>query len=197
MIVCTCGPSPDSWLCCRSDLFTCVRSILDLLLQWTTSLRWDARTAKPASITSVSPTWSSRGVSAKLWVSLKQSADQKRCRDFLLLVWAFVMWVSPPLASGFQKSLQFSSVQQSAERHHLTAAPLLWVRHVHFAQIKPVFLTRWDLTNLSWLFDWQHRQTAPTLCSRPWESVWSWPTRSERKVQRRRKMWVCPLKFRI
>lgn len=33
MIVCTCGPSPDSRLCCRSALFKCVRSILDFLLQ--------------------------------------------------------------------------------------------------------------------------------------------------------------------
>lgn len=48
--------------------------LLFLSLQWTISLHWDARTAKPASTTSVSPTSSSRSVLAKLWAFMLQSA---------------------------------------------------------------------------------------------------------------------------
>ena len=114
-----------------------------LSLQWTISLHWDVRTAKPASTTSVSPTSSSRSVLAKLWAFMLQSAtdcDSKCTAGIFFFVWIFsvhtrLLSCCSLLDSEEPTALLFTAVSRTPQSH--SCCPFVSPAYVHYSTLTP------------------------------------------------------------
>lgn len=121
---------------CSLNVIVLLFCFFSLSLQWTISLHWDVRTAKPASTTSVSPTSSSRSVLAKLWAFMLQSATDcdSKCTTGIIFVRIFsvhtrLLSCCSLLDSEEPTALLFTAVSRTPQSH--SCCPFVSPAYVH------------------------------------------------------------------